>query len=57
MKSYRIEILERDDGTFSFSLEGAKDIPYDPENIADLLVEVAHVLYEEECARHGATIH
>lgn len=57
MKSYRIEILEKEDGTFSFCLVGDKDSHYDPEGIADLLVEVAQVLYEEECERHGALIH
>lgn len=57
MRCYRIEILEKEDGTFSFSLEGGKGSTYDPENIADLLVEVAQVLYEEECERHGAVIH
>ena len=57
MKCYRIEILEKEDGTFSFSLEGDKGSVYDPEGLADLLVEVAQVLYEEECDRYKALRH
>jgi hypothetical protein len=55
---YTVQIEEdTDEGTFEFSLQGSGDTPYDPENLADLLVEVATTIVEEHQNYKMVTFH
>lgn len=57
-RKYTVTIEEdSDEGTFGFSIQGSGDTPVDMEDLCDLLVEVAQVIYEEHRSIDSQYVH